>query len=266
MYRRAGVYHPSNTIPALPPVQNTRRSQQTRKASAVAGKKKTLARKKTEEPGRSETPRGSQLIQRYKHNSPRASFAPKNFQFSLQLQPQPAQPRKEKKEEEEVVTAEAARSPSPSVPAVMPASRRSRRISGVQPDLSLTPAMLSLTPARRAKDRSASRDRKRSLSCGVCPDPACTQAKPTHVLPVLQETEEIRENTEQEDKVEKEVEEAAETVEEVKTPVKEAELVKTQVKAVSQGFYHPCESSLPSPSSSSNPLEPPPVYKCQFEQ
>ena len=101
MYRRAGVYHPSNTIPALPPVQKTRRSQPTRKASAVAGKKKTLARKKAEEPGRSETPRGSQLIQRYKHNSPRASFAPKNFQFSLQLQPQPAQPREEEKEKEE---------------------------------------------------------------------------------------------------------------------------------------------------------------------
>ena len=40
--------------------------------------------------------------------------------------------------------------------------RRSRRISGVQPDPSLTPAQLSLTPARRAKERSVSRDRRKT--------------------------------------------------------------------------------------------------------
>jgi len=46
--------------------------------------------------------------------------------------------------------------------------RRSRRISGVQPDPTLTQEDLCLTPAKRAKDRSASRDR-RSAMCNLCP-------------------------------------------------------------------------------------------------
>ena len=137
LFLRAGVYHSTNTIATLPPVHSSGR---------VAGGRTPLKRKvptrpggkKTPNPGsgkkkagdfkeKSKTPRGSQLIQRYKNISPRASFAPKNFQFSLQLQPQPAQPREEEKEE-----AAAVRSPSPPGPAVTPARRKSRRISGVQ--------------------------------------------------------------------------------------------------------------------------------------
>merc|ERR1719410_423164 len=40
--------------------------------------------------------------------------------------------------------------------------RRSRRMSGVAPDPTLTPAQLRLTPAKRAKERSVSRDRRPS--------------------------------------------------------------------------------------------------------
>ena len=54
----------------------------------------------------------------------------------------------------------------PTPPTATSARRRSRRISGVQPDFSLTPAMLSHPPASRAKDRSASRERRRSLKGG----------------------------------------------------------------------------------------------------
>lgn len=46
--------------------------------------------------------------------------------------------------------------------------RRSRRISGVQPDPSLTVEDLCVTPAKRAKERSVSRDRRQS-QCGMCP-------------------------------------------------------------------------------------------------
>ena len=133
LYLRAGVYHHSKTIPALPPVPPSGRTQPARRVAAKAKAitiKTPASRKKAGEGRKSgqKTPRGgSQLIQRYKNISPRASFAPKNFQFSLQLQPQPAQPREEEKEE-----AAAVRSPSPSAPAVTPARRRSRRISGVQ--------------------------------------------------------------------------------------------------------------------------------------
>ena len=144
LFLRAGVYHPTNTIAALPPVRSSgrvagARTPLERKATARPGGKKSLnpgsGKKKTGDfKEKSKTPRGSQLIQRYKNISPRASFAPKNFQFSLQLQPQPAQPQPVQPREEESEEAAAVRSPPtpPPGPAVTPARRKSRRISGVQ--------------------------------------------------------------------------------------------------------------------------------------
>jgi len=115
------------------------------------------------------------------------SFAPKNFQFNMNL-PMPVVPtlttkgegtvEKETKEHvKEVVT----KSIDPTTPEQAPAPRRrSRRISGVQPDPSLTPAQLSLTPARRAKERSVSRDRRKTQGCGMCPDINCTKTDASH--------------------------------------------------------------------------------------
>ena len=97
------------------------------------------------------------------------SFAPKNFQFSMKM-PMPSAIHQTSKDEETVETA--AEDPVPyaeskpinqTTPEQAPLPRRrSRRISGVQPDPSLTPAQLSLTPARRAKERSVSRDRRKT--------------------------------------------------------------------------------------------------------
>jgi len=73
--------------------------------------------------------------------------------------------------------------------------RRSRRISGVQPDPTLTQDELSMTPAKRAKDRSASRDRRMS-QCKVCPgDHSCATPRATprisrkSTLPALSEVD-----------------------------------------------------------------------------
>ena len=99
---RAGVYHPSKEISALPPVPRSGRSQPGRRTAMKRTNKPPADRKKAGEQMGSgkKTPRGSQLIQRYKNKiSPRASFAPLNFQFSLQLQPPPAQPQEEENEE-----------------------------------------------------------------------------------------------------------------------------------------------------------------------
>ena len=70
--------------------------------------------------------------------------------------------------------------------------RRSRRISGVAPDPTLTPAQLRLTPAKRAKERSVSRDRRPSA---VFEDPwvvpaAASNSGAKALLPSLAETEE----------------------------------------------------------------------------
>ena len=142
LFPRAGVYHPTNTIAALPPVRTSGRvaggrNPLERKATTRPVGKKTpnpgsVRKKAGEKKTKSETPRGSKLIQRYKNLSPRASFAPKNFQFTIQLQPQPSQPQPTQPREEEKEEAAAVRSPSPSAPAVTPARRKSRRISGVK--------------------------------------------------------------------------------------------------------------------------------------
>ena len=186
---RAGVYHPDKTIKPLPPVPGTKsgvartpldrkklvapvkpKSSRTTPVSTSAGGKKEAAAV-IKSGKRIITPRvGSQLISSYKNNSPK-SFAPKNFQFNLQvLQPQP-EPAEES-----------------AVPAATPV-RRSRRVSGVQPDLSLTPAQLTVTPARRAKERSASRERRpKSFGPDFFPDSASTGH---HPLPLPSLTEEV---------------------------------------------------------------------------
>lgn len=145
------------------------RISRTNPASAATRKVKEVEARSGK---KSVTPRsGSQLLASYKNLSPK-SFAPKNFQFSLAVcPPQPGQ---------EVATP----------------VRRSRRISGVQPDLSLTPAQLSVTPARRAKERSASRER-RARSCGSCPDSACSSVSHPVILPALQEEEAGEDKTEE---------------------------------------------------------------------
>jgi len=73
--------------------------------------------------------------------------------------------------------------------------RRSRRISGVQPDPTLSQDELCLTPAKRAKDRSASRDRRRS-QCKMCPgEHSCATPRATprvsrkSTLPALTEVD-----------------------------------------------------------------------------
>eukprot|EP00092_Neocalanus_flemingeri_P025251 GFUD01027383.1.p1 GENE.GFUD01027383.1~~GFUD01027383.1.p1 ORF type:complete len:1157 (+),score=383.85 GFUD01027383.1:69-3539(+) len=81
-------------------------------------------------------------------------------------------------------------------PVVPRGRRRSRRMSGVQPDPSLTQEELCLSPAKRAKDRSASRDRRQS-QCQMCPGDHHTCATPRatprisrmSTLPSLSETD-----------------------------------------------------------------------------
>ena len=121
------------------------------------------------------------------------SFAPKHFKFSLNV-PMPEKPAVLESEESpdkiekdekvddinktfekaspevksamEVETnknADEDLAPKTPEPTPQVKGRRSRRISGVQPDASLTPTQLSKTPAKRAKERSASCDRRRSL-------------------------------------------------------------------------------------------------------
>jgi len=75
----------------------------------------------------------------------RVSFAPDNFEFKLNSPPLTSEPAQSR------------------------GRRRSRRISGVQPDPTLSKEDLCMTPAKRAKDRPASRDRRQSLQCGMCP-------------------------------------------------------------------------------------------------
>ena len=75
----------------------------------------------------------------------RVSFAPDNFEFKLNSPPLTSEPAQSR------------------------GRRRSRRISGVQPDPTLSQEDLCMTPAKRAKDRPASRDRRQSLQCGMCP-------------------------------------------------------------------------------------------------
>jgi len=76
--------------------------------------------------------------------------------------------------------------------------RRSRRISGVQPDTTLTKEELCLTPAKRAKDRSASRDRRKSAHCNLCPgEHTCATPRATprvsriSTLPALSEVDSV---------------------------------------------------------------------------
>merc|ERR1719300_2112780 len=115
------------------------------------------------------------------------SFAPKNFQFSMKM-PMPSATHQTSKDEETVETAEEDPVPyaeskpiNQTTPKQAPLPRRrSRRISGVQPDPSLTPAQLSLTPARRAKERSVSRDRRKTQGCGMCPDINCKTSDAGH--------------------------------------------------------------------------------------
>jgi len=119
------------------------------------------------------------------------SFAPKHFQFSMNV-PMPEKPAVMKSEDShdeiektddlnktfEKTSPEAKdvmevethpdtdKDSVPKTPEPEPNTnrgRRSRRISGVQPDSSLTLAQLNKTPAKRAKERSVSCDRRRSL-------------------------------------------------------------------------------------------------------
>ena len=60
--------------------------------------------------------------------------------------------------------------------------RRSRRISGLQPDPTLTQEDLCLTPAKRAKDRSASRDRRSAMS-NLCPGEHSATPRETRETP-----------------------------------------------------------------------------------
>ena len=108
------------------------------------------------------------------------SFAPKHFEFRLNV-PMPEKPAvlevaesEERPFDKNSSGSEAAMEvvPSTKTPEATPGpGRRSRRVSGVQPDLSLTPAQLRTTPAKRAKQRSVSRDRRRSVRyIEVCPE------------------------------------------------------------------------------------------------
>eukprot|EP00092_Neocalanus_flemingeri_P017004 GFUD01018391.1.p1 GENE.GFUD01018391.1~~GFUD01018391.1.p1 ORF type:complete len:1165 (+),score=384.52 GFUD01018391.1:49-3543(+) len=85
-------------------------------------------------------------------------------------------PNTPEKEKSPVQTAQAPLPVTPE-PVVSRGRRRSRRMSGVQPDPSLTQEELCLTPAKRAKDRSASRDRRQS-QCQMCPGDNHTCATP----------------------------------------------------------------------------------------
>ena len=170
---RAGVYHPEKKIKPLPALPRTRAAARTaldRKTKVVPTKPRssrttpapTSARRKR----KVSTPRsGTQLLSSYKNQSPK-SFAPKNFKFTLNMELPPAKP------EEAAVPL-----PSP--------VRRSRRISGVQPDLSLTPHQLSVTPARRAKERSVSKERRAKTPW--TPEPASSTVSHPVSLPALQE-------------------------------------------------------------------------------
>lgn len=117
------------------------------------------------------------------------SFAPKHFQFSMNV-PMPVKPavmesedshddekvddlnktfeKTSPKAKDEVETntdtdKDSVLKTQEPEPDTKLQGRRSRRISGVQPDSSLTPAQLNKTPAKRAKERSVSCDRRRSL-------------------------------------------------------------------------------------------------------
>jgi len=68
--------------------------------------------------------------------------------------------------------------------------RRSRRRSGIQPDPQISQEELLLTPARRAKRRSASRERRKS-GCQMCPGELCPSTpRSVHSLPSLEESQE----------------------------------------------------------------------------
>jgi len=161
----------------------------------------------------------------------RASFAPDNFEFKLNFPLQPvaedsqesvenveeelkastpvSKPSKEeiKQASEEVegtsavlpiLTSDLSQASLPLTPepAQPRGRRRSRRISGVQPDPTLSQEDLCVTPAKRAKDRSASRDRRQSSQCGMCPgDHTCATPRATprvsrmSTLPALTEAD-----------------------------------------------------------------------------
>lgn len=139
----------------------------------------------------------SSAKKRGQHQTPKQaakSFAPKHFQFSMNV-PMPeksavpeVQEGEDETEQEDVLnktfekispedktTTEvevemnkdpisSPKTPEPKTePSVNLRSRRSRRISGVQPDPTLTPTQLNKTPAKRVKERSVSCDRRRSL-------------------------------------------------------------------------------------------------------
>jgi len=78
--------------------------------------------------------------------------------------------------------------------------RRTRRRSGVQPDLTLSQEVLSLTPAKRAKERSVSKERRRS-SCRLCPsdsgdhDHATPRIQRKSTMPVLEEKSPVQEDS-----------------------------------------------------------------------
>ena len=141
------------------------------------------------------------------------SFAPKNFQFKMNLpmpearnkaEEAPAEVAKPVEDATEATTAPddavavMEKSPAASVDPKTPEKeqpttrRRSRRMSGVAPDPTLTPAQLRLTPAKRAKERSVSRDRRPSAvfeDPWVVPATASNSAAKALLLP-LAETEE----------------------------------------------------------------------------
>eukprot|EP00090_Calanus_glacialis_P004781 TRINITY_DN13585_c0_g1_i1.p1 TRINITY_DN13585_c0_g1~~TRINITY_DN13585_c0_g1_i1.p1 ORF type:complete len:1147 (-),score=456.64 TRINITY_DN13585_c0_g1_i1:134-3574(-) len=102
------------------------------------------------------------------------------------------------KQTQEPVQSDPSLAPLPVTPeSVQPRGRRrSRRISGVQPDPTLTQEDLCVTPAKRAKDRSASRDRRQSSQCGMCPgEHTCATPRATprvsrmSTLPALSEAD-----------------------------------------------------------------------------